>query len=175
MDTIDVNDNALVQGSFVANLLQEQATGMNLTGHYPIAGYGRAGEATISTGDVITAEYLNAITGALDTLGAMFFWDKAAKSDSKAYDVTGPFHGVLFTFGTGSNQRGGAYSIQRITDSGAINSTAIKAASDVTISASDGVITIANSNTSYELRYGILIWSGSLTDHVVPDESTNNR
>ena len=172
---MDVNNMNVVQGDFEMNLLQQQATGMNLTKQYSRAGFGEAGYATLSTGDVITADYLNAITGTLNALAAMFFWDKAAKSDSKAYDVTGPFHGVLFTFGNGTTQRGGAYSIQRITDSGAINATAIKAASDVTISASDGVITIANTNTSYELRYGILIFSGSLSEHVVVPDESNNR
>lgn len=173
---MSVNDVEVVQGDFNLNLLQEQATGLNLTGRYPIVGYGRAGEATISTGDVITADYLNGITSNLDELNGMFAWDTIAKSDSQAYDLSGPFHGILFTFGTGTNMRGGAYSIQRMTaDTTTINITAINAATDVTISASGGVLTVANGNSTYELRIGLLIFKGTFTEHVEPEANEETR
>lgn len=172
---MSVNDMEVTQADFVMNLLQEQATGMNLTGRYPIAGYGRAGESTLSDGDVITAEYLNGLASGISALEDKFALIPVEKESSTVLDVNGPLFGVLFTSGGASAQRGGVYTLQRASADSTAYVTQVHAATNATLSVSDGVLTIANANTSNIMKIYVLLFAGSLTEHVEPEASNESR
>lgn len=111
---------------------------------------------------VVVSENPESITYELEPLARIRRFS-VPKSGSVQFDPSESFRAMAVTIGDGANQRG-VYLLRRQSAS-TLGKTDVKAASDITITISDGVMTVANGNSSYIVYVQFFLITGDIEKH----------